>query len=211
MATDAKPPAAEPPTPESATAARPPSARRDELLAASVAYVAAHGLSELSLRPLAQAIGSSPRVLLYLFGSKEGLVRAILEVGRVEQFAMVERADGHPGGARETLDLLWGWLVAPERRGSLRLFFDGYVRQFEGEGPWEDFATASLREWLPPLERVLAGHPLPPTLVLAVLRGLLLDHLAGDTPEHARRVQDAWTAFIDHAFPNPAPLRPTRP
>jgi AcrR family transcriptional regulator len=37
-----------------------------------------HGLGEMSLRPLASAIDSSPRVLLYLFGSKDGLVRALL-------------------------------------------------------------------------------------------------------------------------------------
>lgn len=53
-----------------------PSARRTELLEAAYRYVLTHGLSELSLRPLAKAIGSSPRVLLYLFGSKDGLVRA---------------------------------------------------------------------------------------------------------------------------------------
>ncbi|GCD97985.1 TetR/AcrR family transcriptional regulator [Embleya hyalina] len=182
--------------------AKPPtSARRDELLAASVAHVAEHGLAELSLRPLARAIGSSPRVLLYLFGSKEGLIREILEVGRAEQFALVTRADGRPGTARDTLDLLWTWLVAPERRGALRLFFDGYVRSFQGDAPWSDFAVASVDEWLPPLDRVLADHRVPPTLVLAVLRGLLLDHLAATNPAHAERVQAAWTAFLDEILP----------
>ncbi|WP_406299818.1 TetR/AcrR family transcriptional regulator [Embleya sp. NBC_00888] len=184
--------------------AKPPtSARRADLLAASVAYVAEHGLAELSLRPLAQAIGSSPRVLLYLFGSKEGLIREILAVGRVEQLALVERADDHPGTARETLDLLWSRLVVPERRGALRLFFDGYVRSFDApDGPWSDFAGKSLDDWLPPLDRVLADHPVPSTLVLAVLRGLLLDHLAADTPRHHERVQTAWTSFLDHALPH---------
>ncbi|MGW9276725.1 MULTISPECIES: TetR family transcriptional regulator [unclassified Embleya] len=142
--------------------AKPPtSARRDELLAASVAYVAEHGLAELSLRPLARAIGSSPRVLLYLFGSKEGLIREILEVGRAEQLALVTRADGRPGTARDTLDLLWTWLVAPERRGALRLFFDGYVRSFQGDAPWSDFTVASLDEWLPPT-RPRPGRPPSP-------------------------------------------------
>ena len=47
------------------------SPRRAELLDASYGYVLNHGLNGLSLRPLAAAIGSSPRVLLYLFGSKE--------------------------------------------------------------------------------------------------------------------------------------------
>jgi len=189
------------------TIAKPPasSARRDELLAASVAFVAEHGLAELSLRPLAHAIGSSPRVLLYLFGSKEGLIHEILNVGRAEQLALVARADGHPGSAREALDLLWDWVSVPERRGALRLFFDAYVRSFDGGGPWAGFADTSLREWLPPLERVLHGTPLPPTLALAVIRGLLLDHLAARTPQDTARVQAAWTDFADRYLPRSAP------
>jgi len=54
------------------------SARQEELLDRAYAYVLTHGISDLSLRPVAAAIGSSPRVLLYLFGSKDGLIRALL-------------------------------------------------------------------------------------------------------------------------------------
>lgn len=48
------------------------SARRAELLELAYQYVLEHGVSDLSLRPLAAAINSSPRVLLFLFGSKGG-------------------------------------------------------------------------------------------------------------------------------------------
>ncbi len=58
------------------------SARRDELLDRAYRYVTEHGLSAMSLRPLATEIGSSPRVLLFLFGSKDGLVRALLARAR---------------------------------------------------------------------------------------------------------------------------------
>lgn len=54
------------------------STREAQLLEAAYRYVLTYGLSDLSLRPLAREIGSSPRVLLYLFDSKEGLVRALL-------------------------------------------------------------------------------------------------------------------------------------
>ena len=53
----------------------PGSPRRAELLDACYGYVLTHGLAGLSLRPLAAATGTSPRVLLYLFESKENLVR----------------------------------------------------------------------------------------------------------------------------------------
>src|SRR5262245_37270234 len=68
------------------------SPRKRELLAATLAYAAANNLADLSLRPLAAAIGSSPRVLLYLFGSKEGLIREVLAAARAEQLALVARA-----------------------------------------------------------------------------------------------------------------------
>src|SRR5689334_22119321 len=51
---------------------------RDELLQAAMAYVAANGVTDVSLRELAAAIGTSHRMLIYHFGSKEGLLVAIV-------------------------------------------------------------------------------------------------------------------------------------
>ncbi|MFJ9442080.1 hypothetical protein ACIRRH_09420 [Kitasatospora sp. NPDC101235] len=137
-------------------------------------------------------------------------------VGRAEQLALLERSEAEGGSARETLELLWEWLTEPRHRGTLRLFFEGYVRAFGHCEPWLDFGSASLDEWLPPLERVLDGTRANPTVVLAVLRGLLLDLLAADPGEsgesgdtrdtgdnpgkdgsHADRVHAAWCAFLD--------------
>ncbi|MFF3002313.1 TetR/AcrR family transcriptional regulator [Kitasatospora sp. NPDC057940] len=207
-------------TPAPADTRSRPSRRREEILAATVRYVAEHNASDLSLRPLAAEIGSSPRVLLYLFGSKEQLVREVLAVGRAGQLALLERCEAEGGDARESLELLWEWLTKPEHRGALRLFFEGYVRALDGSGPWLGFGTASLEEWLPPLERALDGTGANPTVVLAVLRGLLLDLLADSGEDgggskggggsgsggevgndsggnHAARVHAAWHAFLD--------------
>src|SRR5665213_1547240 len=54
--------------------ARSADERRAALLERITDYVAANGLSALSLRPLADAVESSPRVLLYYFTSKEDLI-----------------------------------------------------------------------------------------------------------------------------------------
>ncbi len=85
--------------------ARVPSARESELLERAYGYVLEHGLAGLSLRPLAAAIGSSPRVLLFLVGSKDGLVRALLARARAEELAFLDRARAgqtarSPAGAR---------------------------------------------------------------------------------------------------------------
>ena len=143
-----------------------PSARRAELLELAYGYVLAEGLAGMSLRPLAAAVGSSPRVLLLLFGSKDGLVRALLERARADELAMLEQV--RDGAVAEQV---WLWLARPEHRPVLILWAEAYARSLvEPGGPWGGFAEATVRDWL----AVFGGS----TLTLAVLRGALLDLLA---------------------------------
>jgi AcrR family transcriptional regulator len=164
------------------------SPRREELLELAYRYVLEHGLAGLSLRPLAAAVRSSPRVLLFLFGSKEGLVRALLARARRDELELLGRlrrstaADDLPVVAAE----VWRWLAAEEHRALLTLWLEGYARSLvEPDGPWSEFARATVEDWLevlaaaqPPQERDTAAGEAQRTIVLAVLRGALLDLLA---------------------------------
>ena len=160
------------------------SPRRAELLDAAYGYVVEHGLAGLSLRPLAKATATSPRVLLYLFGSKDDLVRELLARAREEQLVLLATLDGHPYD--EVVERLWAWLSDPEQRGTIQLFFEAYGRSIGPEpGPWDGFAEASVREWLDVLEAAQPGVPdarVKATATLALLRGLLLDLLTGADP-----------------------------
>jgi AcrR family transcriptional regulator len=162
------------------------SARREELLDLAYAYVLDHGISDLSLRPLAAAIGSSPRVLLFLFGSKDGLIRALLARGREEQLALLRDVRPDADLAMAT----WTWLADPRHRPLLTLWLDAYTRSLtEPTGPWADFAASTVTDWLtvladsqPPAHRRTKTGAAERTAVLSVLRGALLDLLAtGDT------------------------------
>jgi AcrR family transcriptional regulator len=73
-------------------AAPPPPTGRDALLGRAIGHFAEHGVGDTSLRALAEAIGTSHRMLIYHFGSREGLLAAVVDV--VEQ------------GARDTLALM---------------------------------------------------------------------------------------------------------
>lgn len=174
------------------------SARRDELLDRAYRYVTEHGLSAMSLRPLATAIGSSPRVLLFLFGSKDGLVRALLSRARADEMAYVQRVR-----LEEGVDLtrvgqeVWRWLTAAEHRGLLTLWTESYARSLiEPDGPWAGFAASTVDDWLalladtqPAEERETPEGEARRTLVLAILRGALLDLLAtGDVARTTRAV-----------------------
>lgn len=163
---------------------RSPSARQIHLLEATYHYVLEHGLCGLSLRPLATAIGTSPRVLLFLFNDKDGLVRAVLERARSDELMAIEtvRHAGH-GGLRAAGEALWTWLAAPERRALLTLWLEAYARSLvEPDGPSAEFAAQTTDDWLRVLDAAARSeHPAEcaaPTLLLSVVRGMLLDLLA---------------------------------
>ncbi|HEY8294947.1 MAG TPA: TetR/AcrR family transcriptional regulator [Micrococcaceae bacterium] len=171
-----------------------PSARKVELLDRSYRYVLDHGLADLSLRPLAAAIGSSPRVLIFLFASKDGLVRALLNRARADELALLERlpAPGaeDPAGLQVAAEQVWSWLSRADHRPLLMLWLEAYARSLVNPGGvWSDFARATVQDWLavlaeaqPPAERYSESGRARRTLMLAVLRGALLDLLAtGDT------------------------------
>ncbi|CAL9349067.1 TetR/AcrR family transcriptional regulator [Streptomyces sp. enrichment culture] len=187
-----------------------PSARRTELLEAAYQYALVHGLGGLSLRPLAEAIGSSTRVLMFLFGNKDGLVRALLERARADEVALLgklgrpEKPMGLAAAARE----LWAWLAADEHRPLLRLWVEAYARSLvEPEGPWAGFAQSTVEDWLkvlagcqPGAERDGEDGAVRRTLTLAVLRGALLDLLAtGDGTRVTSAVHHQLTLMHDPA------------
>jgi AcrR family transcriptional regulator len=173
------------------------SARREELLEKSWEYVLEHGLADLSLRPLASEIGSSPRVLLFLFESKDGLVRELLARGRRDELAAI---DGIEGDLDAVTARLWEWLSAPQHRRLLVLWVEAYARSLvEPTGPWAGFAQQTVEDWLevlarsqPPAVRRTKAGLAARTRALALLRGALLDLLAtGDTARVGAAVQAA--------------------
>jgi AcrR family transcriptional regulator len=170
--------------------APPDSARRDEVLELAYRYVLDRGMTGLSLRPLAAAVGSSPRVLLFLFGSKDELVRALLARARADELELLDRVRD-ASDLRATTKAVWRWLAADEHRPLLRLWAEGYAQSLvEPDGPWAGFARATVEDWLallasaqpPPVRDTKAGVA-ERTLALAVLRGALLDLLATDDTE----------------------------
>ncbi|MFI8293922.1 TetR family transcriptional regulator [Streptomyces sp. NPDC085614] len=183
-----------------------PSARQTELLEAAYRYALTHGLADLSLRPLAEAIGSSPRVLLFLFESKDGLLRALLARARADELALLERArqPERPAGLAPAVERIWTWLAAKEHRPLLRLWAEAYTRSLvQPDGAWAGFARATVEDWLgvlagfqPPSERDSEDGAIRRTLALAVLRGALLDLLATDDEKRLTEAVEHQVALL---------------
>ena len=190
-----------------------PDSRKDQLLELAYAYVRERGIAAVSLRPLAAAIGSSPRVLLFLFGSKDELLKALLARARADELSLLECTphDGLPAAGVA----VWSWLSDPAHRPLLTLWVEAYARSLvERDGPWAAFAAETVADWLevlaraqPPAERDTLDGLAARTAVLALLRGALLDLLAtGDTARTTAAVH-AFTPALGHVI-RPRPARP---
>jgi AcrR family transcriptional regulator len=170
--------------------ARPPDLeRRQELLDAVVEEFAVHGIGDRSLRDIAAAVGTSHRMLLHHFGSRNELLLAIVEEVERRQMALLRELPSEPAEAIAA----WADLRRPELRPFERLFFECYARGVQGEQPFARMLPGAVDAWLADD----AANSVDPGLMrlgLAVARGLLLDLVA---TEDADGVDAAAKAFID--------------
>ncbi|WP_217168938.1 TetR/AcrR family transcriptional regulator [Streptomyces sp. AC512_CC834] len=174
---------------------RPQPQIKERLLDACADHALAHGLPD-RLEPLAGATGTSPRMLIYHFGTRDALLRAVLGHARQRQldvFGDLLRARPDERYTA-TLDRAWTSITGPDGRPYLRMF--GQLRESAEQRLWPDFRRTATTDWLGPLEDGLRsiGRPDLATLVLAVIRGLLMDlDATGDTA----RTDQAFRDFLD--------------
>jgi AcrR family transcriptional regulator len=168
-------------------------ARRAELLDRAVDYVSRNGLADLSLRPLAKAIGSSPRVLLYYFGSKEALVVEIVQRGRARQRAMMTELKLGKLSPREVARALWREWSKPEWEPLARLSFEVYSLALSDPSRFPGFLDGSINEWLEALRGCTKTQA---TMLIAGFRGFLLDLLATHDRARINRAVDRWLEAV---------------
>jgi AcrR family transcriptional regulator len=157
----------------------PDSQRRRQLLDALVDEFAAGGVGDRSLRDVAAAVGTSHRMLLHHFGSREDLLLAIVEQVERRQMGLLPDLPTNPA---ESFAAMWADVRRPELRQLERLFFECYARAAQGEKPFARMVPGAVNDWLDEVE-TLADGPFDHAMVrlgLAVVRGLLLDLVATD-------------------------------
>ncbi|NUR49409.1 MAG: TetR/AcrR family transcriptional regulator [Hamadaea sp.] len=164
------------------------SSARAEMLDRVTAYAAANGIGGKSLREIADGIGSSHRMLLYHFGTHEGLLAAIVEaVERQQRELMTELAARHES-AQELMLALWERVSSPEVRPFVRLFFEVLGLAAQGAAGTDRLLSGLTEPWLDSGAALAPGVPREAVRVgVAVVRGLLLDLVAGADPADVDR------------------------
>lgn len=159
---------------------RPPDeARKRELLESLLEALARDGIGQRSLRDIAGSVGTSHRMLLHHFGSREELLLTVVEAVERRQAATLPALPEDPADA---VAAMWADLRRPELRPFERLFFECYARGAQGEEPFTRLLPSAIGGWIDAAREQAPGAADEATirLGLAVTRGLLLDLVATD-------------------------------
>ena len=175
---------------------------RDRLLEGAMEYVAQNGITDLSLRQLAAALGTSHRMLIHHFGSKEGLWVAIVrEVERRQRELLAQIVPDSSQPVEDAMRAWWRHISDPSLWPNERLFYELYGQAIQGRPHTVAMLDGIIEDWLEPATAINVALGLDPDqaraharLGIAVTRGLLLDLVA---TRDVDGVNAAMEAFID--------------
>jgi len=179
--------------------------RRAELISAAADYVFANGLASLSLRPLAEALETSHRTLLYHFGSKEALIAEVLREARHREQRVVAEHARAEATFSDALRAVWDRYSAPEHLAFLRLYHEFSGIALHAGPALVDPLAESVREWMTTVSELARRHGATAedaeaigTFVAGSVRGLQLDLLATGERTRVERGLSELIHAIEH-------------
>jgi AcrR family transcriptional regulator len=178
--------------------------RRSQLLDAMVDYTVEHGLADLSWRPVATGLGVSVSTLVHHFGTKQQMLQAILGRLRERTFAATSGTPGQRPCLATTARAVWTWTSDPRREPEFRLFFAVYGSALQAPQQYGDFLEHVVADWMSDLVDAQGPGTDPATaartatLVIATIRGLLLDLLATGDRDRVQDAADSFLASLEH-------------
>ncbi|MXG91625.1 TetR family transcriptional regulator [Nocardioides flavescens] len=155
--------------------------RREELLDRVTDHVLAHGLIGLTLRPVAAAVGTSDRMLVYHFESRDALVSAVVERSNERAIAVVAALPPAPD-VRRGVSALWAAYQEQPLRACLDVYCQAAATGLIGREPHLSTARAGNERWARAMQDYLVACGAPRervarvvTLVDSALYGFHLD------------------------------------
>ena len=184
--------------------------RKQELLDKLIAYLAKHGIADLSLRPMAAATGSSARLLIFHFGSKERLLEEVLgEMQTRLQTSFIVMAQAKRKDP--LLRVFWDWALTEPNHAMLRLLYQLHMLAAQSPKIYGRYLKRNSLNWLELIQEALPQEqrdPIFATLLGAVFDGLFIEYMSsGDK----RRTTETLDSFIRMAQAHMGSLPVPRP
>jgi AcrR family transcriptional regulator len=121
--------------------------KRDFLIEQATDWALEHGLVGLSLRPLAAAIGTSDRMLIYHLGSKEQLIVEILRCSTTRSARELRSLPPSASVSEAVLDQ-WRLRSTKQQAQCERMFVEAFTLGLFGQQPYATEVTAMNEVWL---------------------------------------------------------------
>lgn len=178
---------------------------KQQLLDRTIEYVAENGLSDVSLRTLADAIGTSHRMLIHHFGSKEQLWIEIVRTVEQRQRELLGQILPDPAKPLgEAMRAWWQHISAPSLWPNERLFFELYGQALQRRPHTTELLDGIVEDWLAPITEINIAIGVPENVAraharlgIAVTRGLLLDLLATRAVDEVDAAMDAFIELYE--------------
>jgi AcrR family transcriptional regulator len=178
---------------------------RHRLLEAAIDHIATRGITDLSLRELAAAIGTSHRMLIHHFGNREGLwVEVIRAVEQRQRDALSEIVPDPAASGGEAMRQWWRHISDPSLWPNERLFFEVYGQALQGRPGTTELLEGIVDAWVEPAAEGFVAFGMEreealaqARLGIAVSRGLLLDLLATGDRAAVDAAMEAYIALVE--------------
>jgi AcrR family transcriptional regulator len=174
-------------------------AKAEEQLGRIIEIVRRQGLAGFSLDNLAPQLGTSSRMLVYYFGSKDELLGRIVHALRED---IVTQLESEPVGTiTEAIDRWWNHYLANPT--DMQFFFHLTSRSFEEPEKFEEFSSTAVELWESYFQRSLrdlvsdAEARAISRLVLATVRGLQGDLLISADKSHVEQSLKMFKALLE--------------
>lgn len=185
--------------------------RREELAEAATDYALEHGLIGLSLRPLAQAVGTSDRMLLYHFDDKDDLVATILRTTSQRSARGLRELPPSRDLRSAVLDLWRAVSRGPQERCQW-LYVEAAALGLFGREPYASVVRETNAQWVSAVSAHFcrvglskAASRQATVLVDATFMGLQLDEPLDSSAQLRRTVNDLADAVVARWGPTVQP------
>jgi AcrR family transcriptional regulator len=181
-------------------------AERARLLVLARDYVLTRGVVDLSLSELARGVGSNNRMLLYHFGSLDGILGAAVDE-ILDGTALTTRlgellrcGDSSDDSLAERVGAAWRHISDPGRLTHLRLFFTRFGLAADNPDRYRDFLDRTRDEWTDTVAAALDGAVEEPRgtaiAIVGLWRGLQMLLIGGEPREAVDAAHDRAVAAL---------------
>lgn len=171
--------------------------KKEELLERCLAAAIEVGVLDSSINVIAKKIGTSARMLVYHFGSKQELERQLIGLLEIRLREKLWSFQGvPPKGAdcpAEPLLEMWRHLTSPPMLGLLKLTMELNQRAIQGDSETQRFLEQESQKWIDSLFN-LTNDKITALSLFHLFQGAILDFL---TTGNAQRGQQTIKAFTE--------------